>query len=343
MEIQIKDLRAALNKLKPAFSKGDFNGFGNYVFITKRNIYAHNGKLKISALFRMKFSDFGDRKVLIIPAKELLDYISKIKKETVDITVVNDALLLKSGRNKIQFSLNMDETKLFENFKVPLEFDNLPADFLTGIKLCDSSVDKEMSNKAIAHFHIQDNAVRITDNYRISEYKCATDFPANFILHREVGKELLKYPVKQYKIDEDGTIHFTTEDRTVISSKTVKEEALNVQSFLYMEGGSVLNIPENFGELISSSAVFTDEYMKLDKMVEVEIKKSVMYCRSSSDMGSMETSEDIDFSEDIKFIINPVFVKNIDTITDKITINKDYNVALFYSDIFRHVMNLQEE
>lgn len=112
-----------------------------------------------------------------VRAEELLRVLEKMKGDTVDVSVVNDKLVMSSGRTKLRMNqLPEIELNKFKTDFASLELDKLiwkpvPKGFSEALTLSLFSSGKESRLGKISGVAFRGRDVVCTDNYRVSHYQ----------------------------------------------------------------------------------------------------------------------------------------------------------------------------
>ena len=70
-------------------------------------------------------------------------------------------------------------------------------------------------------------------------------------------------------------------------------------------------MPDEFKDTIDSALIFADGEKDIDRRVSVSIRDGIMLCKGEKDAGWIEIKEKVEFSGDIEFVVNPIFMSKI--------------------------------
>ncbi len=331
MKISTKLLKDAVKLLRPAFKKGEIEALGQYIFIKDKFIFAYNGEIKVSVPIGIEGS-------YVFPSTEFTKLLNKIKTTEISIEAKSDSeVVIRADKVKAGFATNEKVLSQLEDFPdTPDEFKALPTDFHQGIKLTAFSTQK---NTILRNLWIKEDTIASTDNYRISKYTFDAPFECDFFLPVTSAKELLKYPVSFYTFTDDF-IHFITDDNLMISCKTVEVTFPEIDEYIGNMSGESIRLPAKMKDMIDITSIMTDKADIMEKCIDVNISGGQIVCKSDSDIGFIETVNDIEIDEDLNFVINPILFKDILSVCQEMILNKESEWVLFHNDKYRHLIML---
>lgn len=330
--MKTQEIKEVVKKLKPAFKANDLAEFGQYVYFLKNKIMAYNGNVCIV------IPTENDVEVAL-PIEEFEKFINRISAKEIDM-VVGENVELKAGRAKATFAKNdeiLDSAKKL-NINIPTDFEELPEDFIAGIKLVQYSVSKDMGREDQTFVKVEDNTLVSTDNFRVSEVTMSSDLPKMFIAGG-VLKYLISYNVTSYSIDE-GVIYFKTKDDMYFMTRLGNVNFVEYEH-LFDVNGDKFTFPKDMDKLIDTASVTVDGISDIDKMVKVVIDNNVIKLSSKNDIGMVEVEEELENnSVTASFFINPEFMMDVLKVTNEAIITD--NLILFNTDNFRQLIALFE-
>lgn len=336
MIIQKKELLKVMQLLRPGIAKKDIiETFVHYIF-TGTDIVTFNDEIGISHPFKTDFKCSAR-------AEELLKTVSGIKEETLEISVTDTQMDIKSAGTRASLAITsvenawqlvaaLDLNSVAENLKP------LPENFIRGAYLCMFSASKDMTKGKFTCVYVADSNLYSSDGIRISKYKLPSPVGAITLIPARNIEELVKFPITKFHLT-NSWCHFGTDDGVIFSSRVMEGEFPDLDSYFEMEGQRV-RLPAELQNLVKSVSFMTDGKVDKDKKVHLTISKNKITCKGEKNqIGYIERDLDFEYAQEgFSITINPVFLNEV---LEKATIMKvTENVALFVSGAFKHLMSL---
>jgi len=325
--IKTSELISALSKIRSGIStKGLIDGFGNYS-LDNDFIRTYNDHICISYPFKTGV-------VASIKADNLNAVLSKIDVETIELSVVDNSLLIKGGNTQA----GLIKTDGVKHIPINGEWKDLPEDFLHGLSLCSFSAADTMSMGILYCIHVNKKKLYSSDNYRISRYELSKEIGDTFLIPAKSAEEVSKFKVTEYLLDESW-VHFKSDTGVIFSCRIVNGVYKDVDRFFEVEGKE-FTLPENIKKYVDSSLVMADGKREFEKKIEMTISKDQIILRGETETGWIESKVpcQLDLEESFKVTINPVFLNEVLNKSTSIIVREGR--ALFKSENFQHVMVL---
>jgi len=325
--IKTSELISALSKIRSGIStKGLIDGFGNYS-LDNDFIRTYNDHICISYPFKTGV-------VASIKADNLNAVLSKIDVETIELSVVDNSLLIKGGNTQA----GLIKTDGVKHIPINGEWKDLPEDFLHGLSLCSFSAADTMSMGILYCIHVNKKKLYSSDNYRISRYELSKELDDTFLIPAKSAEEVSKFKVTEYLLDESW-VHFKSDTGVIFSCRIVNGVYKDVDRFFEVEGKE-FTLPENIKKYVDSSLVMADGKREFEKKIEMTISKDLIILRGETETGWIESKVpcQLDLEESFKVTINPVFLNEVLNKSTSIIVREGR--ALFKSENFQHVMVL---
>lgn len=274
-----------------------------------------------------------------LPGDELYKFLNSIKGE-VKIIQKAEKVIFKSGRTRAEFKSKIVDEKFEEGLrdvKLKRKYKKLPKDFEKALGMCIFSIAKDATIKALSCVSLKGNLMITSDDQRVTEYQMTEKMPT-VLIPGKVCRDLLRYNFTEYSVDSswiyfrDGEVVFACR---LHSGEYVETEGM----FDFM--GSLLKIPaEKVRAAIDIVSCFVSDELQIDSFIEVEIDGDNMKLVGEGDVGMAENSVKLakGVKKEIKFKINPNFLREILSRVDKLKIGEDR--ALFSLKNFRHLIAL---
>ncbi len=333
MKIQTKEFQEILSKLQPGISQKKFVEQATHYIFTGKRICSYNDKISVSYPFVTDFQ-------CSISSETFFQVVSKLTSKELELSFKNNQLNITTPKVKSGFTclLEGEIFNLLNSLTIGEEWFELPEDFTKGIELCLFSASRDLTQKFLSSICIRNNRVESSDDVRISRYTMKGSVPVGFLLPISSAKELLRYTITHYSL-LNSWIHFKLSSGGIFSSRVILEEYPETSSFFIVKGINV-KLPPELLTAVEMVSILSEGDFDLDKRINIKVEKGTIICRSSNSSGWIEKKIPSSYQgEEISFVINPYFFKQILEKSTEVLVSEDR--VLFTSDSFSHILALQ--
>lgn len=336
MILQKKDFLKVMQLLKPGLAKKDIiEQFTHYLF-TGEDIITFNDEICISHPFKTDFQCSAR-------AEELFKTVSGIKEETLEISLEENKMQIRSAgtRAHLTVSSDKDSEKLISVLDLAGAWSNmkpLPENFARGVYLCMFSASKDMTKGIYTCVRVGGTDILSSDGIRISRYALKEDSGLQVLIPARNVEELVKFPVTKCCLTKSWC-HFGTEDGVMFSSRIMEGDYPDLSGYFTIEGQRV-RLPAELRELVASVSFMTDGKVDKDKTISIKVSKDKITCRGEKkQIGEIERDLGFEYAQgEFEVQMNPVFLYEV---LEKATIMKvGKDAAMFLSGSFEHLISL---
>jgi len=321
---EVKDLKTVVNKstlldvlkkVKPGIASKDIIESMTYFFFSGEDIITYNDHISIQHPFKTNFSFF-------VKAKDFFSIVSKISVQEITLMEEQDKLVLKCQSVLAKLCTIKDDEVIsristVKDSLVDTEWKSIPENFLECISLCSFAAAKGESDLTLTCIKVNGDYCVASDNQRVAFAKLTTPMDFFFLKSSEVNNLTAINPIK-YSV-EDSWIHFQNADSCIFSIRKVMGEFPDFFPFLNFDGASI-NVPKEITEGVDLASVFSDPETP---SITLLIQKGVCMITVESPHGELKFKTKIDYSgDDIKFKINPLFLREMLSHSTEITISE---------------------
>lgn len=342
MNIDKETLLTALKRVKPGLSKKEFVEQATHFIFSDNEVVTFSDSICIMHPLLCDF-DFS------VKGEEFYKIIDSIKESTIDFSIKDSTLKIKTKQTKAGLALFLGEeskikpliNSIKQNISEPDFWKKLPKDFLVGTALCAFSASKDLSTGVRACVAIKNDSVYSTDNIRASLYVMESSMDSIILIARDVA-ELQKYNIVEYGVSESWA-HFKTEDGIIFSCKLMIGEYPyeNIES-IFIDQDAVFSYPPEFKDMVESVILLTEGDVDINRFVTITIGDNKLSVKASQERNWIEKSIDFSYeSEPFSFIINPIFLGNVLNVATAFA--KNEKLAQFTAPNFYHVLSLPKQ
>jgi hypothetical protein len=321
MQINRQQLSYALERVKPGLaSKEVIEQSTSFAFLDGR-VITYNDEISVSHPVE------GLELEGAIVADTLYKFLSKIKKEDIEIQTKGSEIIFVSGRTRAGLTL-ISEVKLplKEDISQRGKWKALPENFSKHVGFAMNSCGKDMSKPVLTCVSVkQSGMLYATDQYRICKCDMKEEMLVkDFLLPASSAVEVVK--LKPNKVAEGkGWMHFQNEEETIISCRVMEDSYPEIDKHLIVKGEKIV-LPKTINEVLDRAMVFAKRDHMLDEMVGISIADMKFTVSAKGEGGSGWFEEDVNFKYDgkpVAFSITPYLLKGILSETQACILSKD--------------------
>lgn len=285
MKLNKLDLLNALEKVKPGLANREMiEQSTSFTFLDNR-VVTYNDEISISHPVK------GMEVTGAVKAQALYAFLSKIKKEEIDLEWEDNQVIIKAGRAKAGLIFETEvKLPLKEEIGEIKKWTPLPDKFIEALKLCHPCASRDMSRPIITCVHLAGDIIEASDTFQIIRYRLPSKIipDKSILLPAHSIRELIKYDIKEMAYA--GTwIHFRTEDGTIFSARTIEGVFPDTSPYLEIEGNE-FEFPDAMKEALDKAGVFTRNDLNPGEIptVTVEVKGQRITIKAKNSYGWFE-------------------------------------------------------
>lgn len=300
MQITKTDLKQALEVVKP--------GISNKEVVEQSNAFAFMGDRIVT--FNDEFSISHPTKVLnltgAIKADELYNWISKVKKEEIEIEQSEGEIIFISGKSRMGLKLQDITLPVDEIGGIPKKgWKTLPENFVDALSFCFPCVSNDFIRPVLRCVSIGPDTVQASDSYKLARFDLSSPINDELLIPSLSVRELIKMkPVSYCK--KESWVHFKMASETVFSCRLLEDSFPNTSGILEFEGRS-LKLPVNLLDGIERANIFAR-----NEPITLTFEKRSLKITSTTDDGWVEETANVKWDADpLSFQVTPGNLKYI--------------------------------
>lgn len=306
MKINKKELEQALALVKPGLaSKESIEQSTSFVF-SQGKVITFNDEISIA--HPVKDLELEGA----IHADEFYNFISKVKKEEIEMTLANGQILFTTVKTKAGLTLQEKILLPLKSIGKKGKWYDLPADFLHYLSLAIGSCSNDMNRPILTCVNItKEGKIIGSDSYRLMLCDMEQEMPVDtFLLPAEAAVQVVKLKPNKIAAGE-GWVHFQTEKGTELSCRVFEDTYPNTSAYETIEGVE-LSFPKTMPEILDEVWVFAKRDHILDEMIIITVDNNRMKVKAKSDTGWIEKEANLKYdNEKVTFSITPYLLRDI--------------------------------
>lgn len=328
--INRKEFLENIEKALPATTKTETTPQSDCVVFRDGFVWGYDDELCISHPIDIELEG-------AVKSNEIVGLFNKVKASEISLDSDENTLTTSWGKNKTA-EFRIEENRLpLDEMGIPgdNEWQELPEDFCKAVDFVLFSAGSDLAKPLLTCVHVINTTVEACDGFRICRIQMQSDCE-EMLIPAKLAKEIIKYNPVEYYVG-DGWIYFINEENTVVCCKTFSETYPDLEN-LIPESGSEINLTGELDEVLDRASVFSARESRQNEVVEIEIANNEMTVEASNQAGTFSETIEIEEQTEIKFAINPDFIKDALKIVEKVSVCD--NVLMFEGDDFVHVVCL---
>jgi hypothetical protein len=275
-----------------------------FVFKNGR-VITYNDKVSVSHPY-----DCGIEGAII--STEFRSFISKTSSDEIDLSIVGNEIVLKSGRSKAGITMQATISLPIEEIGEISKWKPLPATFLKGLSFAAGSCSRDLTRPVLNCVHVNGTTIEGTDSYRILRYTLESEMPLRnaILIQANICGSIVH--MKPVQIAEGkGWVHFKNEAGTVLSCRLFEAKYVNTAPLLIVEGEEI-HFPKELPTILDRAGTFAKRDIPLDEVVSIQLQNNMMVVSSKSASGWFTEKSKITYAElPIEFQVSPYLLKDI--------------------------------
>jgi len=306
MKINKEELIKKLQIVKPGLSNKEIIEFSNSFAFSNGYVVTYNDFISIKCPIGLDLSGT----ILADVFYKAIDLIKPDKDGEIDLSIKEGIVIIKSGKSSAGIPIN-------ESGKLPIQeidkkitkWEGLPEGFIEGIKLSSFSISNDASKPILTCLHLKGSMIEANNGERGFRYFMESEIKDEFLLPGVCIQAICNHPITHYNLDT-GWIHFKTKEKVIISSRMYQETEFPDTSDLFSVAGKKFKFPAALKETIDRANIFTTEDIN-SETINIQVDNNGLTISSESVNGWFKETVPLKSPNNIRFTINPKFLKDI--------------------------------
>ena len=276
-----------------------------------------------------------------VKADSLMQLLSKIKDDEIQISINESELLIKGKRFESGILFDSDIRIPIDEVAVPKKMKKLPDNFKQSAKLACLTASSALSEPLLTCVYLNNSTVESCDNDRITICNLTSNLGFTTLILAENLLKLCDDDLIEAYADESW-IYFKTADNVLLATRTYNEKYLDLHQFIpEIKEGTKIIFPDNIFEILARADIFSKDVISQEKNVQIRVQKHKMKVISRNETGWFTETIDTKCKEKFDFTINLEFLTDILKITNEISLID--NSLFFETENSIHLVQLDED
>ena len=239
-----------------------------------------------------------------VKAKPLLELLSKLSEDELDVDQVGGELQVKGKRRKAGIRMEAEVMLPIETVDVPEVWRDLPTTFGEAVSIVHSCASAEESQFVLTCVHIHPEWMEACDKFQIARYPMETGVQESVLVRASSLKKILGLDMTE--VSETGSwIHFRNPAGLVVSCRRYLDEYSQLDKFLSKEGTTPFSLPGGLEEALEKAQIFSAENISGNRVL-VDMRSDRIVFEGQGSSGWYKEMKKITYTgEPLSFLIAP--------------------------------------
>ena len=239
-----------------------------------------------------------------VRAKQLLDILSKLSEDVIEVEATPSEFLIKAGQEKAGVRMENDFLLPIQSVETPGEWSKLDPEFLEAVSITHSCASSEESQFVLSCVHIHPDYLEACDRFQIARYPVKTGVQEEMLVRAESIRKVLGLDMTEISVT-GSWVHFRNPAGLVFSCRRYLDQYKSLDKFISADGTTPMSIPGGLEEVIAKAKIFSSE-STVRKHIKVDLKQDRIMIQGEGPSGWYKRIGQVSFKGDpISFLISP--------------------------------------
>jgi DNA polymerase III sliding clamp (beta) subunit (PCNA family) len=255
-----------------------------------------------------------------VVAKPLIELLSKLPEEDLDITVEDGKFRVKGKGRRAEVVMDAEVSLPVGSVETPTTWVKLESDFLEGLSIVQAvAATGKDANFTLTCVHLHPDWLEACDNFQAARYPVKTGISKSCLIRQSAIKNVPSLGMTEMA-EGDSWLHFRNAAGLVLSCRRWQEAYENLDAIFQCEGETA-TLPGGLAEAVDKAKIFSSENTENDQ-VFVKMKDGKLLIRGEGASGKFEEQKSVKFAGDISFLISPKLLVEITKRTNECVVGQ---------------------
>jgi hypothetical protein len=257
------------------------------------------------------------------PADPLLELLTKLTVDEVDIAQTEEGIRVKTGRSKTLIRSEAEVSLPLDEVESPEEWKPLPDDFVKAITMVLPCCSRIKEPFALTCVHLHENWVEACDKVQMGRYTLDTGVKDRVIISRNSMSSVVSMNPKEFS-ETDTWMHFRGDGGAVLSCRRQRHNFFDLSDHVKEKGGTEFDLPKGIASVLTRCNIFSSNNDDDENIVSVSVSKGGVVLKGEGKVGWYKEKVKSDWDGDsISFKADPALLINLSKNSDKCVISED--------------------
>lgn len=238
-----------------------------------------------------------------VAAKPLLDLLSKLPEDELDVQKAEGKLLIKGKGRRAEIVMEAEVKLPVEAVEEPSDWIKLEPDFLEGLGIAHAvAATGKDANFVLTCVHIRPDCLEACDNFQAVRYPVKTGTKESCLIRWSSARHVPPLGMTEVSFGKSW-IHFRNAAGLMLSCRRWQEQYENLDPIFDCDGDKI-TLPGGLAEAVDKAKIFSSDNSESDQIF-VRIKDGRLLIRGEGASGRYEEQRKVEFKGDCSFLIAP--------------------------------------
>lgn len=304
IRVNRQNLLQALESVAPGLASREVIQQSTCVVFHAGKVFTFNDEVACSRETPLK--DFEGA----VKAKPLLDLLSKLKEDEIEIDSTPEEFLVRGKGKKAGIRKEAEILLPVDAVEIPEVWKEMPTDFSEAVSIVSSCASSEESQFVLTCVHLTATHLEATDRYQIARYPIETGIESSMLVRAESIKKIIPLGMTEFS-ETSSWIHFRNPSGLTLSCRRYLEEYPPLGKFLDVEGTDPVILPGGLAEVIAVAEIFSAE-SATGNVIAVDLRNDRVVFEGEGASGWYKEMKKLSYTGDpIRFMIAPKLLLEI--------------------------------
>lgn len=244
-----------------------------------------------------------------VPAEPLKDILFKMKDEEIEVTQVEDHLMIKGKREKVQINMDKKIELPIENLENPSTWKSLPGNFAEAVKLVETCAGKDDSQFSLTCIHVHPHWIEAYDTMQFARFSLETGLPEPVLVKQGSLRHIIDLDMHEFSLTKEW-IHFRNASGLTIACRRYTDQYPTLGKLCELKGKKI-QLPKSLSELSQRAEVFSS-YNIEDNQIRIDITPGTVSVQGESQYGKYKGRRKLDYTgERLSFMVHPQMLNQL--------------------------------
>lgn len=263
-----------------------------------------------------------------VKAKPILDLLSKLTENELDIEQKEGELLIKAKQRK-RSGIRMEADVLLpvESIDAPeIEgegvWKELPDDFAEAVRITSECASREESQFVLTCIHIHTDYLEACDRFQIARYPMEVGLSGSVLIRATSLKKIVGLGMTDVA-ETESWLHFKNPTGLVLSCRKYIEEYKDLGRFISNDGMDTVTFPGGLDEMVQKAEIFSSDNIS-GNHVTVDLRPDRIVIEGEGSSGWYKEIKKVKFSgKPLRFLIAPKLLVEISKKSNECRVAED--------------------
>lgn len=245
-----------------------------------------------------------------VKAKPVLDLLSKLTEDEIEIKVSETHLLVKGQKREAKIRMEQEVMLPIDSVEVPDDWRKLDAEFSEAIGIVATCASTEESQFELTCVHVHPDWLEACDRFQIARYPMKTGVQQPILVKAESLRKIVGFDMTEV-CETASWIHFRNPAGLVLSCRRYLDQYKELGRYLTAEGTEPATLPGGLEDVVDRAQVFSIDNAAGNHLV-VDLRADRVVIAGEGTTGAYREMKDAKYAgPPIKFLISPKLINEV--------------------------------